>query len=376
MRVLYLAILLLAVLAFIIGCKTNSGTRVVIYTKAPIKSLITIKRIPFYDEKEHTVDSAIVVNNHDSLILYIPETDGERLFKIEASKMHMPVTVINDSRLVRVHVDYFADTFKVEGSRATLSLNKFEANQEKLAGRSRDYYKTIDSLKKANKPSKLIDSMLLNLNKLVANINKQYLNYADTVTSPAAFIKAYNLVDFGDDYKKAKTFIAKVSKRFPNYKPVQRLVKEAQASIRVSELELNVGDQLPSVSLPDKDGKLYSTRALKGKYFLIDFWSTWCQQCYLFKIAEANFYKKYPQKSPQMIGVALDDNIDDWKKTIKLNQYPSIELIDIKMWQGPTVNAMVFDSIPFNFLVGPDGKIIDKAISPSKLETILLKNIK
>jgi hypothetical protein len=41
------------------------------------------------------------------------------------------------------------------------------------------------------------------------------------------------------------------------------------------------------------------------------------------------------------------------------------------MWQGPAVRTLLFDSIPFNFLVGPHGKIIDKAIKPDSLQKVI-----
>ena len=57
----------------------------------------------------------------------------------------------------------------------------------------------------------------------------------------------------------------------------------------------------------------------------------------------------------------------------RVDQLPMIwkQLIDVKLWRGPAVNALKFDSIPFNYLVDPNGKIIAKAIKADSLLTVV-----
>jgi hypothetical protein len=46
------------------------------------------------------------------------------------------------------------------------------------------------------------------------------------------------------------------------------------------------------------------------------------------------------------------------------------------MWKGTAVRTLKFDSIPFNFLVDPKGKIIAKALNASNLEKIVQSHLK
>ena len=40
-----------------------------------------------------------------------------------------------------------------------------------------------------------------------------------------------------------------------------------------------VGQKLPTFSIPSSTGKLLSSNSFKGKYILLDFWGTWCVPC-------------------------------------------------------------------------------------------------
>lgn len=361
---------------FVASCKFKSGTKVIIYTRAPLKSHLYIKHVPFFSGKETVVDSAIIKDNHDSLTLFIPETDGEQLYSIAGPNNRLAINIINDSKLIRLRVDYFADTCNIEGSVASVNLKKFENEQLHYADRTRNIGKQIDSLTKIHQKGKLTDSLTKAYDRRFNDFYAVYRDFADTVKSPAAFMKVFNIIEFGKDFTGLKKFILTNAKRFPNHKPMQELKRQTLAMIRIFEEELQIGQQMPSISLPDKNGKYFNTASLKGQYYLMDLWSTWCPQCYAFKNAEYHLYKAEPKVPVRFIGVAVDDNIDTWKSSIKQFVHPTTELIDTKMWQGPAVNTLLFDSIPFNFLVNPQGKIIAKAIKPDSLAKVISSLIK
>jgi thiol-disulfide isomerase/thioredoxin len=364
--------LLLFAFGLLLGCKKTDQTKIVIYTSAPLDSLLTIKDIPFHNEKRVTVDSAIIRNNKDSLVLYVPGK-LQKLYTINLKGQRLRIIFINDAPLIRVHVNYFSNKYTITGSKATVSLSKLEDEQLVRSKKTRSTNRALDSLKALHINGKPLDSLKGLLNKQLNAFYKQYEIYADTVTSPAAFMKVYNLVDFGDDHQAAKKFIIRNAARFSGYKPMQDLKKEVLATIRIYEEEFNIGDKLPAITLPDKDGKPFSTASLNNQYYLIDFWSTLCAQCMPFKVAEKQVAAKIAPGKLQIISVAIDDQQEEWGKNISINKFSWPQLIDVKMWQGPAVRTLVFDSIPFNFLVAPGGRIIKKAIKPDSLMQTVLK---
>ncbi len=345
-------------------------TRLVIYQSAETYSLIRIKNIPFTDQNNLPLDTTIKRISKDSIVIYLPR-DIERLYQVRDNRSELNITIINDSPLIRVYADFFADTCKITGSPASLSLQKFHEKQEDIALKLRDLNDMILTKKQIPGNFAAVRSLQTQFNNQSKYYHEQIKVYADTVSSAAAFMDVYNLVDFGDDYKASKAFILKAIKRFPYSPPLQAFSKDVLATINIYEKEYNIGDKLPAITLPDTNGKMFSTSALSGQYYLIDFWSTLCGDCMLFKVAEKKVANRIPANTLKIISVNMDDQKTNWKKIIDDNGYNWIQLIDVKMWQGTAARTLVFDSIPFNFLVAPNGTVIKKAIKPDSLLKII-----
>jgi thiol-disulfide isomerase/thioredoxin len=366
------SLVLVTAIGFLWSCKTKEAdkTKVIIYTRAPINSKLTIKNIAFVDEQEQVIDTATIKNNNDSLVLYLPR-DEERLFKITLSGSRLEMIVVNDSKLLRIHVNYFFNKYAFQGSKASVSLKALADKRiAMLKERSRLAGK-VDSLSKLRIAGKTTDSVKAELNLNIKNFRENDIAYADTVSSPAAFLEVNSLIDFENDFEGFKKFVIRASARFPGYAPLDKLKADAIATAKIFEEEYLVGDKLPPITLPNEVGLPYSTNTLQGKYYLIDFWSTWCQPCMMFTKAEYNLLKKKSDINFVVVSVALDDQHDVWKNTIIKNNFNWIQLIDEKMWQGTAVRTLKFDSIPFNFLVSPQGKILAKAIKPDSLEKVI-----
>jgi peroxiredoxin len=303
------------------------------------------------------------------LVLYVPKVQ-ERLFEITLSGRRLKINFINDSKLIRVRADYFSDQYTIEGSPATTSINNFEKEQLVLADKNHKVFAQFDSLKGKANTEALARRLTDTLDKQLAYFFNRYVQYADTVKSPAAFVRVYNVIDFDKNYKALKKFITFNAARFPNYAPIQEIKKRAMDVIRIYEEEFNLGDKLPSITLNDVNDLPFSTSSLKGQYYLIDFWSILCQDCIVFKTAEKRITDKGYNKV-KFVSVALDDQKQNWKSLVLTNKLNWTQLIDEEMWDGPTVRTLVFDSIPFNFLVSPQGRVIKKAIKPDSLESII-----
>ncbi len=72
--------------------------------------------------------------------------------------------------------------------------------------------------------------------------------------------------------------------------------------------------------------------------------------------------EQLPGTKFETVSIALTAEKDAWKKVIYDNKLTGVQLIDEKMWRGKTAETFKIDSIPFNFLISPEGKILAKAI--------------
>lgn len=66
--------------------------------------------------------------------------------------------------------------------------------------------------------------------------------------------------------------------------------------------------------------------------------------------------------------------IADWKTAVKHDKLPWLNLIDTNGRESLVQFKYGITMLPTNFLIGPDGKILAKDITPEELEALLIKN--
>jgi thiol-disulfide isomerase/thioredoxin len=145
--------------------------------------------------------------------------------------------------------------------------------------------------------------------------------------------------------------------------------------VHIQESELNRGDTFPVIRLPGLNGGDYSTDSAKGRYVFIDFWASWCAGCKAYDDISLQVAKEGQFKNLLFIHVAFDNQLVQCRKIVQEEQLPGIQLIDEEMWQGQTANKLAFDSIPYNYLLGPDQRILTKAIPADSLLYVLKKYV-
>lgn len=349
----------------------SAVTTVILNLKAGLNEKVYIEKIAFNNEKQIIVDSATVIDNHHSLILHVPANE-ERLYRMRFTNSNMRILFVSDVKELTITANWFNNKYAVSGSPVTIRLQEHEEQQLQIAADVRREWKEEKTIGYNHGSNGLSDYLK---NKL-ANQAIRQMNYADTVNDPVLFMSVYNSLDFGDDHAKLKKFILRTSARFPNYQPVQMLKKEVLNFLSIYENQFKVNDQLPELSLTDTSGKEFSTTTLRGKYYVISFWSTYCSECFVFNDAVKKLRQKVPPEKIAIVSVAIDDQKKLWENIIKKNNYNWVQLIDQQMWSGKAVNTLKVDSIPSNFFVSPDGKIIGKNISAKDLIQVVTSKLK
>jgi len=366
----------LAIICFCCGEEKLSKTKVIFHIHHAYGHKVVLQTIAYADEKPLVIDSAFIKNGNDTVELFMPAGE-ERPCRLRIPDSKIDIVVINDAPVISVEANVFKPLdYTVANSKATQSVASFLDDQLKLSFKGKHDAEMIDSLKLKKAPKKTIDSLNNEYNKGVVNFFKQYTNYADTVSSPAAFLYIYNNVDFGNDHHALKNFISKAAQRFPDNGEIQKLKERTLEYLRIFEEEYNVGDYLPELTLPDTNGKNLSTYSVKGKYVFMDFWSTWCDACLKYDKAKSTAKRTFPSEKFEIVSIALDSEKDTWRHYIETNKFNWVQLIDEKMWRGPALKAYSIDSIPFNFVLAPDGKILFKAVKPDSVMPVLSKLIK
>jgi thiol-disulfide isomerase/thioredoxin len=123
---------------------------------------------------------------------------------------------------------------------------------------------------------------------------------------------------------------------------------------------LTTASLAPDFSLESLDGKTMRLSDLRGKAVLLNFWATWCGPCKIEMPWFVELQNQYAGQGLQIVGVAMDDaskeDIDKFAKTMGVN-YP---ILIGKEAVGDQYGGV--PALPESFVIGRDGKIVDKII--------------
>ncbi|MBK9390417.1 MAG: AhpC/TSA family protein [Bacteroidetes bacterium] len=353
------------------GCKSNvaeiSGTLM----KPAAGTYIYLEELQ--PEQLKKVDSVMVSPQGTFTFKREVKNPSFYLLKLTENNFLTMLLEPGDNISMNTYYDSLSYPVTLKGSEGTELMVEYNFN---LRGAIKKF-STLNSIymDNINNPelSKVVESLDSMAQSYLNEINTYTKNYIDkNLTSLVSLVALYQqiapnvyVMSPSQDMKYFVKVDSSLNVNYPENALVVSLhdqIQEMSASIENRAAETasaGEGSEAPEISLPSPEGDTIRLSSTRGKVVLLDFWASWCLPCRKENPNLVKAYNLYSKKGFQIYQVSLDKTKDAWTKGIKDDQLEKwIHVSDVQYWNSVVVPLYKIESIPTNFLLDKNGRII------------------
>ncbi len=373
--------LLFLIAALLPGCKNQTVEITGILEKARPGEYIFVQRLE--SNKLITVDSVIVPPEGNFEFKLKIDFPSFYLLKINQNNFLTMLLEPGEKLKMTSHFDSLNYPAFIEGSKGTKLLADYNNTLLKTINKVRLLSEIHD--RNLGRPdfAFLIDSLDNLGNGYLNDMNiftKKYID--DNLPSMATLIILNSQISPGvyvmnpeRDLGYFKKVDSVLYKKYPENDLVISLhnwVKDMVANFDSHKMVSAGADgnmEAPDIALPDPEGDTIRLSSTRGSYVLLDFWASWCPPCRAENPNLVRAYTLYHAKGFQIFQVSLDKTRDAWLKGIQDDRLDKwIHVSDLKYWNSAVVPLYRIESIPANYLLDKDGRIIDTNLRGDALQ--------
>lgn len=267
-----------------------------------------------------------------------------------------------ENTAITVETDTARSYTKVNGSAAHKVYEAYAKTFQYIHQKAGPIYRRIDAAHKAG-DSLAYEAAAKELKELGAEADSLFAAFV--IQHAASPVAPFVIIDRFVNYANPRM----VERLYPQLKPaaLKSVYGKQLTQYRTIAARTAIG-AIPAFTQADTSGKPVSLQSFRGKYVLVDFWASWCGPCRKENPFLVAAYKKYHAKGFEVLGVSLDDKKDRWLKAIAADGLPWQQVSDLKGWKNDLAVRYGIRSIPTNFLVDREGRIIAKNLRGKALE--------
>ena len=336
-------------------CQSQSGFII----KGDIRGLDTGKIYLIRSTPSEPIDSSEIIDGKFSFRGIIKEPCLVELFSLQIDYVHL--FYLEDAKF-KIKMDLNPFSCDIVGGTLNEQYKKHRKETEHLYDsiwHLRDELSRLDSLAYAKKKPEYDVKIAAHQSIIDKNIAEFIAANPDSYITPGRVLTLYY-----KNYKTLEKEYALLSDRIQKSREGLNIVD------RINELKNSpvVGGKAKGFTLADPDSKRYSIQKLnKGKYLLIDFWASWCGPC----IEEFPYlrqaYERFQKQGFQIVGISIDKDRTAWIKSLSTHKLAWLQLLDEKVKGTSVQGKYSVRSIPSNFLIDNEMKIVAINLRGEKL---------
>lgn len=218
------------------------------------------------------------------------------------------------------------------------------------------------------------ENQLLEAEKALLNFQQSLMTFAETSPHLLPALTAIRWMSIEANYERIPEFMVgqceKWQKAEPDHPWVAQLCRYGNREV----LPVLKRDTIPDFSLPMLSGDTLALRQLLGEQLtILDLWASWCAPCrkenrdYLVPL-----WEQYHEAGFQIIGYALDASPKVWKGAIEKDGADRwLHASHLQGDDAPLLETLRITTIPANFLIDEEGKVVAKNLHGDALAQFL-----
>lgn len=329
------------------------------------------KTIYLFDDQDNNPDDSAVIKN-EQFSFRVKGGKEPAVYALILRDVNYPMLFVTGNEPIQftTSVATYPIATSVKGNENTLAMQEYQKAFEPLIKQAQELNTEAKLINPEDEPGKnAFRKKAETFSREVVNTGKQFItSHPKSIASIWLMMNELRSRLEPEEFRQLFESLDKSVQESPYGQSVTAYVKSLKANV------LNVAAD--DFSQEDTKGQAVKLSSFRGKYVLVDFWASWCGPCRQENPNVVKAYNRFKDKNFTILGVSLDDNRDRWLRAINQDGLAWTQVSDLRGWGNEVAVQYGVQSIPTNFLVDPNGKIIARNLRGEELEAKLEQLLK